>query len=315
MGWQEQQAAARAAEQQRQAQQNRMAAQRAESIRKENDASNRRAAQASRDASFAASRARAEAERRSSAAAGTKAHDDFMRRQSKAANSFWGSRSTAASQPSYTPEPVAGTKAKGSSAGALFIVAVIGFFIFIHNDQTTLSKSTQPLASTSNLPAAEARTSPIVQESAAAQTPMQAATPQTATPDNSPAPSEHVPVGPVRKLGDVYVDQEGFIVSNPQETSTLAPITDANQGAPLTKPMTSVSAVYPDEARRQNITGMVRVRVRIDDDGSVHAAELESGNPLLAPAALAAARQWTFNATAPSDRYRISHLDFNFDGK
>ena len=41
----------------------------------------------------------------------------------------------------------------------------------------------------------------------------------------------------------------------------------------------------------------------------------ESGDANLADAALAAVRQWRYNSSNPSGHYRVSHLDFTFDGR
>jgi TonB family protein len=52
--------------------------------------------------------------------------------------------------------------------------------------------------------------------------------------------------------------------------------------------------VYPEEARQQKVTGIVRVLVTVDDKGNVADAEAVSGSPLLQAAAVDAARQAKF---------------------
>ena len=53
---------------------------------------------------------------------------------------------------------------------------------------------------------------------------------------------------------------------------------------------------YPQMARIARIQGDVHVRIRVDEDsGTVIDADVSSGHPILAQAALAAAREWTFS--------------------
>lgn len=54
---------------------------------------------------------------------------------------------------------------------------------------------------------------------------------------------------------------------------------------------------YPPNARQIRASGAVNVQVTIDESGSVIAANATSGNPLLRPAAVAAARQARFTPT------------------
>ena len=52
--------------------------------------------------------------------------------------------------------------------------------------------------------------------------------------------------------------------------------------------------VYPDEARRAKVTGLVRVLVTVDEKGDVVEAEAISGSPALQAAAVDAAKQAKF---------------------
>jgi len=52
--------------------------------------------------------------------------------------------------------------------------------------------------------------------------------------------------------------------------------------------------VYPDEARRAKVTGLVRVLVTVDEKGDVVEAEAISGSPVLQAAAVDAAKQAKF---------------------
>jgi TonB family protein len=55
-----------------------------------------------------------------------------------------------------------------------------------------------------------------------------------------------------------------------------------------------VMAVYPDLARRMNITGIVKLQVTVAANGMVKNAKLVGGHPVLANAALDAIKKWRF---------------------
>lgn len=54
---------------------------------------------------------------------------------------------------------------------------------------------------------------------------------------------------------------------------------------------------YPAIARIARVSGSVELRAIIGRDGSVSSIEVLSGNPLLARAAVEAARQWRYRPT------------------
>ena len=51
---------------------------------------------------------------------------------------------------------------------------------------------------------------------------------------------------------------------------------------------------YPEEARRKHVQGTVVMKAVIGHEGEVQELTLVSGDPLLAPAALKAAKQWKY---------------------
>ncbi len=58
-----------------------------------------------------------------------------------------------------------------------------------------------------------------------------------------------------------------------------------------------VQPVYPEAARQLRIQGTVSVNVVVRKDGSVMVQNVGAGNPLLAPAAVAAVEQWRYQPT------------------
>jgi TonB family protein len=61
---------------------------------------------------------------------------------------------------------------------------------------------------------------------------------------------------------------------------------------------TRVAPVYPDLARKMNITGTVKIQVVVAANGAVKDAKVLGGHPVLAGAALDAVRKWRFEPAA-----------------
>ena len=55
-----------------------------------------------------------------------------------------------------------------------------------------------------------------------------------------------------------------------------------------------VDPVYPEITRVERVQGIVLVHVHVDAEGKVQKAEVVSGDPLLARAALDAVQQWRY---------------------
>lgn len=72
---------------------------------------------------------------------------------------------------------------------------------------------------------------------------------------------------------------------------------------------TKVQPVYPDLARKMNITGTVKVEVVVGSNGVVKEARVLGGHPVLASAAVDAARRWRFE---PSAADSTGVIDFQF---
>jgi TonB family protein len=73
---------------------------------------------------------------------------------------------------------------------------------------------------------------------------------------------------------------------------------------------TKVQPGYPDLARKMNITGAVKVEVIVAPNGSVKDARVVGGHPVLANAALEAAKKWRFE-TASVESTGI--IEFKFE--
>ena len=71
-----------------------------------------------------------------------------------------------------------------------------------------------------------------------------------------------------------------------------------------------VQPTYPDLARKMNITGTVKIEVVVLPNGTVKDARVVGGHPVLANAALEAAKKWRFEP-APMESSGI--IDFKFE--
>jgi len=76
------------------------------------------------------------------------------------------------------------------------------------------------------------------------------------------------------------------------------------------KTKSKVAPVYPELARRMNITGVVRIQVTVAANGSVKDATLVGGHPVLANAALDAVKKWRYEA-GPADTTGIVVFRFS----
>lgn len=73
---------------------------------------------------------------------------------------------------------------------------------------------------------------------------------------------------------------------------------------------TRVEPSYPELARRMNIAGMVKVEVIVLPNGTVKEARVVGGHPVLATAALDAAKKWRFE---PASTESTGVIEFKFD--
>ena len=71
-----------------------------------------------------------------------------------------------------------------------------------------------------------------------------------------------------------------------------------------------VEADYPELARRNNIHGSARVQIVITAEGNVKDVRVLGGNPVLAQAAVDAAKKWKYEA-ASYETTTILKFDFN----
>lgn len=71
-----------------------------------------------------------------------------------------------------------------------------------------------------------------------------------------------------------------------------------------------VEPAYPELARKMSLSGTVKIEVVVAPNGSVKDARVVGGHPVLANAALDAARKWRFEPAAVESK---GIIDFKFE--
>ena len=86
--------------------------------------------------------------------------------------------------------------------------------------------------------------------------------------------------------------------------------TQDSQNDIVRRAKSKVWPVYPDLARKMNLAGTVKIAVVIAPNGTVKEAKVVGGHPVLAGAALEAAKKWKFEPAAVETS---GVVDFKFD--
>jgi len=73
---------------------------------------------------------------------------------------------------------------------------------------------------------------------------------------------------------------------------------------------TKVQPAYPELARKMQISGTVKIEVTVSPNGTVKEARVVGGHPVLATAALDAAKKWRFE---PAQSESSGIIDFKFE--
>jgi len=78
----------------------------------------------------------------------------------------------------------------------------------------------------------------------------------------------------------------------------------------LRRAKVKVQPIYPELARKMNITGTVKIEVVVAPNGTIKDARVVGGHPVLAGAALDAAKKWRFE---PASGESTGIIDFKFE--
>ncbi|MGA2697431.1 MAG: energy transducer TonB [Terriglobales bacterium] len=83
----------------------------------------------------------------------------------------------------------------------------------------------------------------------------------------------------------------------------------AQSDAPQRKVRSRVAPTYPDIARRMSISGVVRMQVVVEPNGTLKDAKVMGGHPLLVNAAMDAVKKWKFE---PGPSETTENVEFTF---
>ena len=100
----------------------------------------------------------------------------------------------------------------------------------------------------------------------------------------------------------------GVALSSLLGTCALAQSGSSEEGKRKVK--TKVAPVYPELAKRMNVTGRVKIEVIITPDGRVKSTRALGGHPLLVQSCVEAVKEWKFVA-APEETTQVVEFDFN----
>jgi TonB family protein len=100
----------------------------------------------------------------------------------------------------------------------------------------------------------------------------------------------------------------GVALSSLLWTCALAQSSSSEEGKRKVK--TKVAPVYPELAKRMNVTGRVKIEVIITPDGRVKSTRALGGHPLLVQSCVEAVKEWKF-VPAPEETTQIVEFDFN----
>jgi TonB family protein len=91
-------------------------------------------------------------------------------------------------------------------------------------------------------------------------------------------------------------------------TSALAQSSTTDEGKRKVKAKTA--PLYPDLAKRMNVTGKVKIEVVIAPDGHVKSTRIVGGHPLLVQPCVDALKEWKF-VSAPQETTQTVEFDFH----
>ncbi len=114
-------------------------------------------------------------------------------------------------------------------------------------------------------------------------------------------PDDHLPTGVVGdQPGGIPPEEVGGIAPSTGSTEPIPPMSATPNRVRIASSITQKRLIfaaapeYPAEAKAKHIEGQVILKIIIDKQGRVANAELISGHPILAPAAINAVKQWKY---------------------
>jgi len=91
-----------------------------------------------------------------------------------------------------------------------------------------------------------------------------------------------------------------------------APHSRAADDEELRHPKSKVVPVYPDLAKKMNITGTVKLQLVIAPNGVVKTAKVIGGHPVLVDSCVDAVKKWRYEAASSET---TTNVEFHFNGQ
>ncbi len=89
-----------------------------------------------------------------------------------------------------------------------------------------------------------------------------------------------------------------------------APVSAQQSSETARKVVSRVQPIYPDLARKMQISGIVKVEATVAPDGKLKSTKVIGGSPVLTKAALDAIESWKW-APAPAESKQLIELSFH----
>lgn len=101
----------------------------------------------------------------------------------------------------------------------------------------------------------------------------------------------------------------GFLFLTPAVAQEASKSQNKSQGPAVRKVKMHVQPVYPEMARHMKLAGVVKLELTIAPDGKVKNVKVLGGHPLLAEAAVDAAKRWTYE---PAHEQTVDVIEIKF---
>lgn len=113
-----------------------------------------------------------------------------------------------------------------------------------------------------------------------------------------------------RRIAGVVIVLTAMILSMGASRAAAQNTQNAQNEEMVRRAKTKVQPMYPELAHKMNISGTVKIEVTVAPNGTVKEARIVGGHPVLAGAALDAAKKWKFE---PAGGESTGIIDFKFE--
>ncbi len=208
-----------------------------------------------------------------------------------------------------------GSPGRSKGGGLAFVVIVIGAIaVFGHSGSSKSGSTTStPVASNTGNAGPSRYSSSIPVPATPAISSADRTPPAATSPNDTASPVANTTASDTTSTSDTPTPATTTAPATPEPTDPVA-AAGSPDALPTLEPVYRIGAAYPAAAMQARPSGPVVIRIGAQPNGTVSEAVPMSGDPLLVPAAIAAARQWTFKPYAyePGKPVRTYRVAFDF---